>query len=808
MPNKNATKNVSNYALKTQSILDVFVVQGLVSPSDAEKLKRQYKTNDSLEKVLLKNHIASLETINKAYSILLKLPFVSLKNLKIEKGVLEIIPAKIAKKYGIISFGAPKNSVKIAVSRPSQLSADLPLVLEKLFKNKNISIDLYVTGDEDFNEAFLQYRKPSENKLDKSGYPVVFLRNQSINSEALSRLPLDFMRKNRLAVFKKRTENSFDIAVEKPDDPNVIKIIKSIEENNKISFQIFAASKEDIDFLIDIHPSNEKPMDKSKTDVRSQKVEGVEKDVSEGKEEEKTEDDEIITLGGLFSSFTGGEDKKEEEPKITIEKSETADEDLSMPDIKDNQEEKKVDGAENQEKPAEKTEEIGESEIQTTSEDRKSANLENSTKEKGTEKKDDEDIGSLLEGEIDTKEDLIKVIKENFIPKTVAAMIMLALNMRSSDIHVEASNKILRIRFRVDGILRDIVKLPLKLHPPMVSRVKILAKLKLDETRIPQDGRFTVKFKNHEVDVRTSSLPTVHGEKIVMRILDKQQTMLSLEDLGMQGRAFDLTTEAVAKPYGVILSTGPTGSGKSTTLYAIINRVSVPSVNIVTLEDPVEYEIPGINQCQVKPGIGFTFAEGLRSVLRQDPNVVMVGEIRDSETANMATHAALTGHLVLSTLHTNDAAGALPRLINMGIEPFLITSSMNLVIAQRLIRRICPKCKREMKVPKSLMEDIQKELEAMPTNNEVDRKRIPAEMKFFHGVGCSECTQGYKGRIGLFEVLRITDEIEDLAVKKMPANELKKAAIKDGMITMKQDGILKALAGITTIDEVFRATSS
>jgi type II secretory ATPase GspE/PulE/Tfp pilus assembly ATPase PilB-like protein len=384
-------------------------------------------------------------------------------------------------------------------------------------------------------------------------------------------------------------------------------------------------------------------------------------------------------------------------------------------------------------------------------------------------------------------------------------VINFALNQRSSDIHVEPGNKFLRIRCRIDGILQDALKLPMKFHPPFVSRVKILAKLKIDESRIPQDGRFDLSFKNHEVDVRVSTLPTVHGEKVVMRVLDKSQGILSLEDLGVQGTAFDKTVEAIAKPYGIILSTGPTGSGKSTTLYAILNRISVPGVNIVTLEDPVEYEIAGINQCQIKPEIGFTFASGLRSILRQDPNVIMVGEIRDAETANMATHAALTGHLVLSTLHTNDTAGALPRLINMGVEPFLITSSINLVIAQRLVRRICPKCKEEMKVPQKLMEQIKAEIDKIPESNIKDRERIPADLKLYYGKGCSECNNGFKGRVGIYEVMRITPEVEDLAVAKRTANEIKEASIKDGMITMRQDGIIKAFNGLTTVDEVFQA---
>jgi len=416
------------------------------------------------------------------------------------------------------------------------------------------------------------------------------------------------------------------------------------------------------------------------------------------------------------------------------------------------------------------------------------------------------DLGSLIQNDITDIKMLEEVVKEGYVPKVVAAIINYALNKKVSDIHIEPQTKTLRVRCRVDGILIDIVKMPLSMHPPIVSRIKILSKLKIDETRIPQDGRFEVAFKDREVDVRVSSLPTVHGEKIVMRVLDKSQKILSLEDLGMQGSALDKTMLSIAKPWGLILSTGPTGSGKSTTLNAIISRLNLPGKNIITLEDPVEYETPGVNQCQVKPDIGFTFASGLRSVLRQDPNIIMVGEIRDAETAGMATHAALTGHLVLSTLHTNDTAGALPRLINMGVEPFLITSAVDLIIAQRLIRLICPKCKEEVKVPPKLMEQIKAELEKISPNNVKDRALIPKEMKFYYGRGCPECSQGFKGRIGIFEVLSITPTIEDLAIGRRPANEIKEVAIKDGMITMKQDGIIKALQGLTTIDEVYQAT--
>ncbi|MFA4996180.1 MAG: GspE/PulE family protein [Patescibacteria group bacterium] len=418
----------------------------------------------------------------------------------------------------------------------------------------------------------------------------------------------------------------------------------------------------------------------------------------------------------------------------------------------------------------------------------------------------DSDLGSLIDQDVTDETTLDEIIKEGYIPKIVAAIVNYALNKKVSDIHIEPQAKTLRVRCRVDGVLVDMAKTNLSLHPPIVSRIKILSKLKIDETRIPQDGRFEVTFKNREVDVRVSSLPTVHGEKMVLRILDKSQKVLSLEDLGMQGSALDKTMQSMTRPWGIILSTGPTGSGKSTTLNAIINRLNLPGKNIVTLEDPVEYETPGVNQCQVKPDIGFTFASGLRSVLRQDPNIIMVGEIRDAETAGMATHAALTGHLVLSTLHTNDTAGSLPRLINMGVEPFLITSAVDLIIAQRLIRLICPKCKEEMKVPPKLLEEIKKELDNISPNNVKDRALIPKELRFYYGKGCPECTQGYKGRIGLFEVMSMTPEIEDLAIGKRSANELKVSSIKSGMITMKQDGIIKALQGLTTIDEVYQAT--
>jgi len=384
------------------------------------------------------------------------------------------------------------------------------------------------------------------------------------------------------------------------------------------------------------------------------------------------------------------------------------------------------------------------------------------------------------------------------VPQLVASTIALAANERASDIHIEPFEKAIRIRFRIDGELGDVILLPPEMISSIVARIKILSKLKLDEQRIPQDGRFDVKVGKEIIDIRVSTLPTVFGEKVVMRLLSKSKHMEKLEELGFDGLSYDRVVEAINKPYGVILSTGPTGSGKTTTLYSILSRLNRPEVNIVTLEDPVEYELPGINQVQVKPQIGFGFADGLRSVLRQDPNIIMVGEIRDSETAELVTHAALTGHLVLSTLHTNDAAGALPRLYNLGVEPFLLTSAVNAIIGQRLVRRVCQKCRTEINVPQSVLFEVKKELEGLNLNMPI---------KFFKGKGCSYCRNGFSGRIGIFEVLNMTPEIEDLVLTKKTSKDIFDQAVKSGMITMRQDGFIKAIKGLTTVDEVLRVTS-
>lgn len=381
--------------------------------------------------------------------------------------------------------------------------------------------------------------------------------------------------------------------------------------------------------------------------------------------------------------------------------------------------------------------------------------------------------------------------------RLVNSLIVRAVKDRASDIHIEPQEKELDVRFRIDGVLQKAVTLPKEVHPSFVARVKILSNLKIDETRIPQDGRFSMKIDSGEVDFRVSTLPTVLGEKVVMRILDKSKGVLTLEELGVRGRDFKILEENIHKAHGMTLITGPTGSGKTTTLYAVLDRIYNIGINIVTLEDPVEYRMPGINQSQVNPNLDFSFATGLRSIVRQDPDVIMLGEIRDTETASMAIHAALTGHVVLSTLHTNDAAGAIPRLIDMKVEPFLIASSLNLVVAQRLCRRICENCKETQVLVPEILSEIQNEIKKLKSK----------KLVFYKGRGCNICNQsGYKGRIGIFEVLPVNEVIKDLIIKRVPADQIAKQGIKDGMTTLKQDGIKKAIEGLITVEEVWRVT--
>ncbi len=373
------------------------------------------------------------------------------------------------------------------------------------------------------------------------------------------------------------------------------------------------------------------------------------------------------------------------------------------------------------------------------------------------------------------------------------------------------------VRYRIDGVLRDVMNLPASLKDGITARIKILSNLKLDEHRLPQDGRFKIENKDYKISFRVSIIPVFDGEKVVIRLLDEGKKILTLEQLGLQKHALKIVQENLHRPNGMFLVTGPTGSGKTTTLYTMMDILNTPAVNISTIEDPIEYRMPRINQSQVNPKINFTFANGLRSLLRQDPNIIMVGEIRDRETAGIAINAAMTGHLVLSTLHTNDAPTTLPRLLDMGVEPFLVASTVNLILAQRLVRKICKHCIASYQLKpeeiKQLQEDfhidiplLEKKLvdveDASGTNTSLD------SMLFYKGKGCNKCgNQGYKGRVGIYEALPMNEEIKTMVTTRTNADEIGAKAREQGMITMLEDGFLKAKAGITTIEEVLRVTS-
>mgnify|MGYP001030028029 CR=1 FL=1 len=392
-------------------------------------------------------------------------------------------------------------------------------------------------------------------------------------------------------------------------------------------------------------------------------------------------------------------------------------------------------------------------------------------------------------------------IKEAPIAKIVATIVEFAIRARASDIHIEPQESIVRVRYRIDGILQEKLVLPKVIQDGIISRIKILSGMKIDEKRIPQDGRFSYRLGDEEVDLRVSTLPTVYGEKIVMRLLKKTGGIPKLHELGLRGTQFRDLEEAITKPYGIILVTGPTGSGKTTTLYSVLSRLNTPKVNIMTLEDPVEYQISGINQVQINPQAGLTFASGLRAFLRQDPNIILVGEIRDKETTQLAIQAALTGHLVFSTLHTNDSATAIPRLIDLGAEPFLIASVLNAVVAQRICRRICQFCKKEYEPDEQIKKNMIDVLGDLLPKPYKEGKKIALAK----GEGCSECgNTGYLGRIGIFEVLKVSPSITKMILKQESAKEIENQAKKEGLITMKQDGYLKVLDGITTIEEVLR----
>lgn len=413
-------------------------------------------------------------------------------------------------------------------------------------------------------------------------------------------------------------------------------------------------------------------------------------------------------------------------------------------------------------------------------------------------------------GELTLKSDTpegSRAIEQAPVIKMVAVILREAVEGNASDIHIEPMQDKLRVRFRLDGMLHSSLLLPLKVHSAIISRLKILAHLKIDETRIPQDGRFSTRFQDRRIDFRISTLPTTQGEKAAIRVLDPKQGFAELSKLGALPEQEVILQNAIKMPFGMILATGPTGSGKTTTLYSLLRLLNREEVNVVTLEDPVEYFIEGVNQSQIRPEINYSFIRGLRQLVRQDPDVVMVGEIRDDETADLAIHTALTGHIILSTLHTNNAIGVIPRLINMGVDPFLIGPTLRLAIAQRLVRRLCPDCKKKILATASQREMIADQYRNMPESLR-EKYVLPEILYLYQPVGCEECNfSGYRGRVGIFEILKMTDQLADILLSSPNEERITEEAKRQEMVTMRQAGLTKVVEGSTSIEEVIRTTA-
>jgi len=721
---------------KPKNLLDVLIHQKKVKESDVFSWRNL--DNAALEGQLRKANLASAEDIARAFGVCYSLPYVSLKDVTITREALQAIPEDLAKELKIIAY---ELSDKPLVGRTLKIALANPACLTEDVKHKIDDLEkkkgLKIEASITTLDDFTLAHSRYESATSEASQTPAVKPLENSSTPAQTTLPIIDLRKVII---------SHDAIIKFPEDIA-----------RKYKMVVFESPNPTLIKVALGEPENPKVKElikfvQEKNNIKVEEYQAI-------------PDDVLSALKYYKDQPLMSEEKKPEVPKDTEDE-----ETIKLTPL----------APLTPSKPKESVPEIA------IAKDAKPLVLPQNN------------LDTFLGTTVKTIEELEAIAQENNVPRTVAAMVALATFKKASDIHIEPTEKNLKVRYRIDGILKDIIMLPLEIHPAVVSRIKILSSLKIDENRVPQDGRFDVITNGHSIDFRVSTLPTVHGEKIALRILDKSARLYTMEEMGLTGRNLKVLTENIDKPFGTILSTGPTGSGKSTTLYAILNRISTASVNIVTLEDPVEYEIPGVNQCQIKPKIGFTFANGLRSILRQDPNVIMVGEIRDSETAALAVHAALTGHLVLSTLHTNDAAGALLRLINMGVEPFLITSSINVVIAQRLVRKLCPKCKAPAHIPEPIFQVIEKELAGF---------NFPKPYQFFEGRGCGECEQGYKGRIGIFEVMPMSEEIEGLASARKQSSEIKAAAVKQGMTTMKQDGLIKALKGQTTVNEVLRVIS-
>ncbi len=802
----------NSFQTSAKGLVDFLVEKNRLKPGFRQVLHG--RTIKEIEEYLISHKLFEQSELTELLAEYFGLPYVRLTNHPINPTIVRLLPREVIERYKVLPFELKNATLSLAVTEPAMLQRDAPSSLVKLRREKGLLIKLVVVPEHDVRavldkvysnqplatgslatgqklngnnpeltpqklvassqileagEAKTHNPDPGisqpevHKKLETSG-KTIDLTTTIIAPEVINRIPFAVAQKHQLIVFAVSSNKGpfeppmIKVAMVNPDDIHVKEILAYIEQRNKLLIDRYRTTPASFQAAVKQYPEA-KYYKAPPAAAQSPAAPAAPAESATPRPDHTPVPPTLPTSLNTPTAPTAsplGE-------MLT----------LTAADIVNRPTEESV-------KDLAKLAEL------------QQASLE------------DQDLDKLIKKPVTDISELAEVFKSGQVPAVVAAMLFLAIRMRASDVHLETEKNYVRVRYRIDGILHDILKVPQFLHSPLIARIKILSKMKIDESRVPQDGRFDVVLDKRQIDLRVSTLPTIHGEKVVMRLLDKSEGMQTLEQLGLTGSNFDVLIKNISKPYGIILSTGPTGSGKSTTLYSILSRISRPGVNIITLEDPVEYELPGLNQAQVQPQIGFTFAEGLRSVLRQDPNVIMVGEIRDLETAAMSTQAALTGHLVLSTLHTNEASGALPRLIDMGVEPFLITSSLNAVIGQRLVRRICEDCREKITVPPAVLTRVQKELAAISSGQ---LKNINLEqLEFYHGRGCNNCTDGYRGRIGIFEVMAMSEEIENLAVKKAPASEIQRAAIKGGMVTMVQDGLTKALKGLTTVDEVMRVT--
>lgn len=655
-------------------------------------------------------------------------------------------------------------------------------------------------------------------------WPTIDLLNLDIPLEVLEKFPAEVAKKYLMVVFGVEAGGKeVKVATINPDDPRVKDIVAFVEKRNKIKVNLYKTNQDQIEKVLSGYDSGGYKSENSSQD--SSKEEPIEssKDSNIGIEQAEPKNQSEDLSGVEIQRSDVDKIKQLANEEFAIPSASTSvgsdssnsnsdPEPQSQPSEEDFQQQSQSVSKEADElsSPIAPQQNIAPSSPINISDNTQIPSPSNSPVAPVSASDvmgqfTDMDLDRQLNGPITDESQLEAVLQTAMAPKIVAGIISYAVAREVSDIHIEPLENNVLLRYRIDGILQEIAKMPKNLLAPIISRIKILSNLKIDEIRLPQDGRFSVKVANQEVDLRVSTLPAVFGEKAVLRILNKTTGVKEIEDLDFFDTNLNRVKKALDEPYGIILITGPTGSGKSTTLYAMLKRLNTPEVNIVTLEDPVEYQMEGINQTQIKDKIGYSFADGLRSIVRQDPDVIMVGEIRDKETATLSTQAALTGHLVLSTLHTNNAAGAIPRLIDMDVEPFLLSSSINSIIAQRLVRRLCNKCKAPAEVPTETLEKVKQILASSKAPEAA--KALAGDLNFQKAVGCDVCKSGFKGRLGIFEVLTMSENLASLTVKKAITSELDEAARSEGMVSMRVDGVLKALKGLTTLDEILQVTA-